>query len=113
MKLTGTAAKSVKHIVQATFPDYTGRKLFLQPRERAPKELQSYWDEGSRTYYAFYNLDTHEVLQVGSNHPFYEPQKPTTLRELPEHIVLVSRAIHWGKETGVTLYGHLQGLFPI
>lgn len=113
MKLIGKDLKSVKHIVNATFPDYKGRKFFLQPSERAPKKLDSYWDEGSRTYYAFYNLDTQEVLQVHSNHPMFEAKQPNTLRELPVHVVLVSYAISCGRECGVTLYGNLQGLLPL
>ena len=113
MKLVGTALKSVKHIIGATFPDYKGRKFFLQPSTQAPKELRSYWDEGSRSFYAFYNLDTKEVLQVHSNHPWFEKDQPSTLRELPVHIVLVSYVISCGRECGVTLYGNLQGLLPV
>lgn len=113
MKLIGTALKSVKHIITATFPDYKGRKFFLQPSEKAPKELNSYWDEGSRSFYAFYNLDTKEVLHVHSNHPWFEKNQPNKLRALPDHVVLASYVISCGRECGVTLYGNLQGLLPI
>jgi len=110
MKLIGKDLKSVKHIIQATFPDYKGRKFFLQPKERAPKDLRSYWDEGSRTYYAFYNLDTQEVLHVHSNHPMFEANQPSKLRELPTHVVLATYAVYCGREAGVTLYADLTKL---
>ncbi len=113
MKLIGKDLKSVKHIVVATFPEYKGRKFFLQPSERAPKELRSYWDEGSRTFYAFYNLETQEVMHVHSNHPFFEANQPSKLRELPDHVVLATYVISCGRECGVTLYGNLQGLLPV
>jgi len=112
MKLTGHLLKQVKHIITACYPDYKGRKVYGQPASKAPKDLRSYWDEGSRTYYAFYNLNTNEVLQVHSNHPFFEPNQPSKLRELPDHVVLVSYAIHCGKECGVTVYGSIMNLIP-
>ena len=107
MKLTGTALKSVKPIITATFPNYAGRKVFLRPAQQAPKELRSYWDGGSKDSYAFFNLDTKEVLAVHSNHPFFEANQPSKLRELPAHIVLVEHSIFCGKDCGVTLYGNL------
>lgn len=112
MKINGKALKSIKHIANATFPEYKGRKYFVQPAEKAPRELRSYWDEGSRTYYAFYNLDTNQVLPVHSNHPFFEPNQPSRLSGLPEHVVLVSRSISCGRECGITFYGHMPKLLP-
>lgn len=106
MKVTGEARKSVDLIVKATFPDYKGRKVFVQPGDTCPKDLRSYWDEGSRSYYAFYNLDTKEVLHVHSNHPMFEPNQPSRLRELPDHVVLVSHTISCGRDCGVTLYSN-------
>lgn len=113
MKLDAKGRKAVQSIVKACYPEYTGRKVSIQPANRAPRELRSYWDEGSRSYYCFYNLDTREVLQVHSNHPFFEANQPSQLRELPAHIVLVSHSIFCGKDCGITLYGHLAPLLPV
>ena len=110
MKLSGTARKSVKHIISATFPRYKGRKVFLEPAEKAPKELRSYWDGGSKDSYAFYNLDTKQTLMVHTNHPFFEPGQPSRLEGLPPHIVLVEHTIFCGKDCGITLYGNLNPL---
>ncbi len=113
MKLIGKDRKSVQHIIHATFPNYKGNKVFLQPSEQAPKKLMSYWDEGSKTDYAFYNLDTKETIAVHTNHPMYESKHPNELRELPTHVVLVSHRVSCGKIVGVTLYGNVSGLLPL
>jgi len=112
MKLDAKGQKAVKSIIQACYPAYKGRKVRLEPAARAPKELRSYWDEGSRDYFCFYNLDTKEVLPVHSNHPWFEPNQPSRLAGLPAHIVLVEHSIFCGKDIGITLYGHLAPLLP-
>ena len=112
MKLNAQDRKAVKHIIAACFPNYTGRKISVQPATKAPKELRSYWDGGSKDNYAFYNLDTKEVLTVHSNHPFFERNQPSQLRELPAHIVLAEHSIFCGKDCGITLYGHIGLIEP-
>lgn len=112
MKLDTQGRKAVQGIVKACFPQYNGRKVFVLPAKEAPNELRSYWDGGSRDYYAFYNLDTKQVLPVHSNHPIFEPGQPSVLRELPAHIVLAEHTIFCGKDVGVRLYGNLAPLIP-
>src|ERR1700761_3671700 len=98
MKISKT--KEVKELLVKTFPEYRGRKFYLNAFS-GPKELRSFWDEGSRTYYKFINLSTFQVHEVHSNHPFFEANQPSTLKELPVGVALVSYSIFMGKETGV------------
>lgn len=100
-----TNAKEVKVVGKVAFPDYSGRKFFLS--HKFPIELDSFWDEGSRTYFSFVDLETQKVFEVHSNHPAFEPNQPRTLRNpqaLPVNVVLVSRAICMGHESGITVY---------
>ena len=46
--------ETIRKIVQAAFPDYSGKKFKLSTS--IPSRLDSYWDGGSRDYYAFYHL---------------------------------------------------------
>jgi len=92
----------VKKIISATFPEHKGRKFYLSTS--IPKSLDSYWDGGSRDFYGFYDLQTGKTLNVGSNHPFYEKDKPRQLSYLPSGAVLVKRSCFCGKWLSVTFY---------
>jgi hypothetical protein len=103
----------VLRIVRAAFPEYKGRKFYLSPD--VPARIESYWDEGSRSYYAFYELATGKLLEVESNHPWYERGRPRDLPEagLPPGVVLVERWISRGKDVGITIYARQEDLVPL
>jgi hypothetical protein len=94
----------VKKIIKATYPNYKGRKVFFN--DQVPThELRSYWDEGSRTYYAFYQPSTGTVWPLGSNHPWFERNKPApTCEKMPDDVCLVAHSIFCGKDCGITIY---------
>ena len=79
--------ETMKKIVNATFPDYRGKKFKLSAS--IPSRLDSYWDGGSRNYYAFYNLDQGKAFNVHSNHPIFEGNQPNHLERLPEFFCIV------------------------
>jgi hypothetical protein len=81
---------------------YKGRK-FRQGFE-IPTILDSYWIEGSKDTYYFYDLRSGNVKKVDSNHPFFEADKPNTLTDLPEGIALVKQTIFNGKNLGLTVW---------
>jgi hypothetical protein len=94
----------VKRIVKATYPGYRGRKVFFS--DQVPKyELRSYWDGGSRTYYAFYQAVTGKVWHLGTNHPWFEKDKSAPLCDtMPDDVCLVAHSIFCGKDCGITIY---------
>ena len=79
---------TMKEITKRAFPDYTGRKIRMATYG-VPRELNSYWDSGHRDYWAFVRLADRQVLSVESNHPFFEKDRPRTLRSLPVGFALV------------------------
>jgi len=103
--------QTVKGIIAACFPKYTGKKIKISTN--VPSRLSSYWDGGSRTYYAFYHLDQHKVLNVESNHPMFEAGKPSQLEKLPNRLLLVAHSIVLGKDAGVTIYANADDLAPM
>ena len=95
--------KFTRDLVKKAFPDYNGRKYRVKVFE-GPKEIRSYWSEGSRDFYAFINMETKEAGEIHSNHPVYEPNQPNTLKELPINVALICHTIFCGKDIGVTIY---------
>jgi hypothetical protein len=94
----------VRKIVKATYPGYHGRKIFFN--DQVPSyELRSYWDEGSRTYYKFYQAVTGKIWDIGTNHPWFESNKPAPLCDaMPDDVCLVSHTIFCGHDCGITIY---------
>lgn len=94
----------VKKVIKATFPNYRGRKVFFST-DIPNYELRSYWDGGSRDYYVFFQPATGKTWNLGSNHPFFEANKPAPLAEaMPENVCLVRHTIFCGKDCGITIY---------
>lgn len=103
--------QTIKGIVRACFPNYNGNKFKISTD--IPKRVLSYWDSGSRTYFAFYGLDNHKVINVESNHPFWEAGKPNHLETLPKRVLLVAHSIFCGKDSGITIYSNADDLAPM
>jgi len=91
-----------RKITAVCFPNYTGKKFSVSTD--VPSRIDSYWDGGSRTYYVFYDMTDGKTFNVGSNHPFFEPNKPRELSGLPQGTVLVAHSIFCGKDMGITIY---------
>lgn len=99
-------------VLLATFPGYKGRKFKLSTR--IPSRLDSYWDGGSRDYYAFYCVPTNKTHSVHSNHPFFEQGQPRDLPGgLPQGMILVRHSIFCGKDMGITFHANEQDLAPL
>ncbi len=95
---------TLKDVGKAAFPDYRGRKFRLVT-DYFPKEINSYWDGGSRDYYCFLNLQNGKIVGVHSNHPAFEAKFPNKVPvELPPEIVLVEHSIFCGKDVGISVY---------
>lgn len=69
------ANPAVKMLLAASYPEYRGRKIRVTPFV-GPMRLDSYWDEGSRTYFVFVDISTGRSINVHSNHPIYERGQP-------------------------------------
>lgn len=92
----------VKRLCKAAFPDYNGRNFFIE-RFEPPMSILSFWDDGSRDYFAFVRTDG-AVVPVHSNHPAFEPNRPNQVASLPADVCLVRRSYLCGKCSGLTLF---------
>ena len=101
----------LQKMVKACFPGYNGRTFKLSTD--VPSRLDSYWSGGSKDSYVIYKLETGEVAQVHSNHPFFESNQPSTLNELPVGFAIVKHTIFQGKDLGITIYGNAENITPL
>ena len=93
----------VKELVSLTFPSYRGRKFKIQ-YGTASVTPTSYWDGGSRTVYRFVNVETRQVLSLGSNHPAFDKGSYQGPVPLEGNVVCVAHSIFCGKDMGITIY---------
>lgn len=103
--------ETLRKIIAATFPSYRGRKFKLSTD--IPTRIDSYWSGGSKSSFSFYELSTGKVLDVASNHPFFEAGNPRELDGLPPGIILVKHSIFCGKDMGITVYANSGDLTPM
>jgi len=72
------------------------------------KTLKSYWDGGSRDYYHIYNIAENKISTMGSNHPFFESDKPSVLPFLPSGYLLIETGIFCGKPSMMRIYSNIE-----
>lgn len=101
---------TAKEIGKRCFPDYRGRKFFLRI-DGMPKNLDSYWDSGSKDFFCFFNLQNGQIKHVHSNHPAFEARFPAELpQEMPQAVVIVKHTIFCGKDMGITVFAHSEAV---
>ena len=92
-----------RDLARVAFPAYSGRRYKLRVVDPAtPMNITSYWDGGSRSYYAFVNLATKAVVTVPQNGSgFDRPIGPTPI---PEGCALIEHSIFQGHDVGITIH---------
>lgn len=91
----------VKRVLQATFPEYRGRKVRVQPYT-GPRRWTVCWDEGSRDQVKLIDLARGTAdLRAGS--PFQNPEGVLALVDQPENSLLVVHTISCGVDAGITI----------
>lgn len=107
---------SVARVVDATFPQYKGRKIALEPA-RSVNLNDLNWSGGTRNQYRTCTLDG---LAVGGSDryalmaPWANPAEGVTL-SLPPGFLVVRHGMFQGRDVGLTIYVHpddLAGLLP-
>jgi hypothetical protein len=93
----------IKAMVTRCYPDYAGRKFRIAAQVN-PLNVASYWDGGSRDYFAFYCLTTGKVVPVPAQSA-YDKKLPGADRVmLPDGIVCIERSFFCGKDIGITVH---------
>jgi hypothetical protein len=100
MKLT---RKEARKILNATFPDYRGRSISLEFRERV-QFYNTNWEGGSRNYYSAVNVNG-VVKHLPDFAPWDNPVEGNSF-DLPVDVAVVMRTYFCGKDSGVTIFMH-------
>jgi hypothetical protein len=108
------ADNTAKRLAKAAYPSYRGRKIKVQPiSPEHTIDVRSYWDGGSRDYFAFVNLATGEVSSQVPAQSAYDRQIGGADRvSLPRGIACVQHTIFCGKDLGLRLIVRADDLAP-
>lgn len=106
VKVPPKAIKNVKPLIQATFPEYSGRKVNVV----FTTKVQFYdlnWDGGTHNAYAAIKADGTRPNLRGMNAraPWDNPFEGLTV-DLPADLVIVCRSYFCGHDTGITIYAN-------
>jgi hypothetical protein len=101
-------APEIRDIVKIAFPSYNGKK-FKVDTFSGPMRLDSYWDDGSRDYYAIVNMKTERSKPIPENGSM-QGGKPFRISKLPAGFAVVRNSIVRGQDMGVTIYVNAENL---
>lgn len=109
--LTGTEPL-IQGICRAAFPNYSGRMFKLRVQETV--DVRSYWDGGSRDYFAFVDLATLRASgELPSMHPAFDPHyRGSDAVAIPDGFACVRHSIFCGKDTGLTIIVNSRTMNP-
>jgi len=113
-------APFLKRLIQTVFPEYRKHNCFLTAFH--PTQINSYWNGGSRDYFAIVDLETMKIRPMPtSTHPFFEVVQNglankhndvvsvdhvgnVMLNLLPEGFALIRSGIFCGKPGTACIY---------
>lgn len=107
---------SVARVVNTTFPQYKGRKIWLEPA-RTVNLNDLNWSGGTRNQYRTCTLDGRAIggsERYAMMAPWENPAEGITL-PLPTGFLVVRHGMYQGRDVGLTIYVHpddLAGLLP-
>lgn len=80
------------------------KKTFYRSN-KIPSEMYSYWESGSKTDYFLFNKNGEFLKKLGTNHPYFEKDKPKNFPEFDnEKHTIVSKSIFQGKPGMCVIY---------
>ena len=96
--------EQVKKVCTAAFPKYKGKKCKIEYR-KGTINLRSYWDGGSRSYYAIVRLSDNKIGNVPTCHPVYDRQiKDVDNFTIPSGFCIVENRIFCGRDMGLIIH---------
>jgi len=98
-------AKQVKNIINATFPDYRKRKVFIVPRKTVTFNGVN-WSGGSRSEYRACSIDGQKqgkLVNMGQAAPWENPFEGMKV-DLPLNTVIVEGGYFCGKKSTLCIY---------
>jgi hypothetical protein len=101
MKITKGSHPAIVKLMQKTYPDYKGRKFYLEVKE-GEIDCTSYWDEGSRTYYKFVRTDGKVFEAPINTAPWIQVKENRKIKLIPG-LCCITESIFCGHLCGLTI----------
>ena len=99
-----TTDPKIKAIAKHAYPDYKGRKFYVEIWDGKPIDITSYWDGGSRTYFRFVRADG-RMLVPPETAPWVQAKENREAVLVPG-VALVRHTYFCGHECGITVILH-------
>lgn len=96
-----TMPEEARRLFRLGFPSYAGRTFKIRGVS-GPVDLRSYWDGGSRDYYAVVRADG-AALSVPTQSAYDRALAGAEAFTIPNGVVVVEHSIFCGKDAGLTL----------
>ena len=105
---------AARSIAAAAFPSYNGRKFRVTVHDAGGMNLASYWDGGSRSYYAILRLSDMKTLEVPQNGSGFDPYGYGIETPLPApDFAVIECSIFCGNDSGITIHVHSSNAAPL
>jgi hypothetical protein len=112
-----TSEPGIGPIAAAAFP--SNRKPIVVEEFRGPRNVNSYWDSGSRDEYRLVDLESRRVFPVPTSHPFFDRKEngercgELEISELPPGTALVCGGTFCGKPATVRVLLRSENLVKL
>lgn len=103
-----TMPEEARRLFRLGFPSYAGRTFKIRGVS-GPVDLRSYWDGGSRDYYAVVRADG-AALSVPTQSAYDRALAGAEAFTIPNGVVVVEHSIFCGKDAGLTLIVPMERL---
>jgi hypothetical protein len=94
----------VKPILEAAFPEYTGRKISVEFTETVHIHNTN-WSGGSRNEYVAVNMESSEVSELPEYAPWSNPVEGATVT-LPTGAIIACHMMFCGHDLGIRIYAN-------
>ena len=99
---TKISRRDAEEIIRRTFPEWKGRKVYVELATTVTLH-DLHWGGGSRTVYAFVNVDGRAAaLDFSTTDPWSHQTEGKTVT-LPPTVCCVAHATFCGKDAGITI----------
>lgn len=106
--------KTIREIIALSFPNYTGRKISIQPNSR-PLAVRDFGGGGTFSKWVFIDLATMKAVAAPAFSPFNDSPKAKAFEEvmLPEGILAIEHAYFCGQDCGLTIHVNPDNLIKL
>jgi hypothetical protein len=103
VKITAKSHPEIVRIAKYAYPEYKGRKFFLEYKKEVDTSYNANWCEGTRTYYTFVRLDNGATMNPPDVAPWNRDKILNAKTPIPNGAVCVTNSFFCGHDCGITV----------